>query len=131
MRHDLGPAPATTPGSPGEGPLVPLLGADAEADAVTLDTWHQALSSTLAGDIRQGHHRFCLYPPRRAALRLGPRLLADDRLRVPERPAVSHEHIALLEETGRHARYRSTIVTVASYEGADHGLLLFGALTEG
>jgi len=131
MRHDLGPAPATTPGSPGEGPLVPLLGADAEADAVTLDTWHQALSSTLAGDIPHDLFGFWLYPPGGSAILLGPPELAADRLAVPEPPAVSREQIALLEEIVRDAGYRSTIVTVASYEGADVGLLLFGALTEG
>jgi hypothetical protein len=111
---------------------VPLLSATADAaDAVTLDTWHQALSSALVADIPHDLFGFWLYPAGGEPVLLGPPELAADRLAVPAPPAVSREQIALLEEIVRDAGYRSTIAMVASYEGTDVGLLLFGALAEG
>lgn len=110
---------------------MPLLGAgDDASDSVTLDTWYQALSSALLADIPHDLFGFWLYPAGGGAVLLGPQELAADQLAVPEPPAVSREQIALLEEIVRDAGYRSTIATVASYEGVDVGLLLFGALAE-
>ena len=126
--HDRTPAP----GAPGEGPLVPLLRpGDDPSDPLTLVTWYQALSSALATDVPHDLLGFWLYPAAGGSVLLGPAELAADRLAVPEPPAVGRGQLALLEEIVRGAGYRSTTAVVASYEGADVGLLLFAALADG
>lgn len=120
------------PGAPGEGPLVPLLRpGDDPADPLTLVTWYQALSSALASDVPHDLLGFWLYPASGGSVLLGPAELAADRLAVPEPPAVGRGQLSLLEEIVRGAGYRSTTAVVATYEGADVGLLLFAALGDG
>ena len=125
--RDRSPAP----GAPGEGPLVPLLRpGDDPADPLTLVTWYQALSSALASDVPHDLLGFWLYPSSGGSVLLGPAELAADRLAVPEPPAVGRGQLALLEEIVQGAGYRSTTAVVATYEGADVGLLLFAALAD-
>ncbi len=104
---------------------------DDPADPLTLVTWYQALSSALSADVPHDLLGFWLYPAIGGSVLLGPTELAADRLSVPEPPAVGRGQLALLEEIVRGAGYRSTTAVVASYEGADVGLLLFAALAEG
>lgn len=132
MPDERGDLPlSSTPGLPGEGPLVPLLRAGEDpAEPVTLSTWHQALSSALAADVPHELFAFWLYPVSGGSVLLGPTELAADRLAIPQPPVISREQVALLEEIVRDAGYRSSTVTVATYEGTDVGLLLFGALGE-
>lgn len=132
MRYEPGSRDRSpAPGAPGEGPLVPLLRpGDDPADPLTLSTWYQALSSALASDVPHDLLGFWLYPAAGGSVLLGPAELAADRLAVPEPPAVGRGQLALLEEIVRGAGYRSTTAVVATYEGADVGLLLFAALTD-
>src|SRR3954467_5005504 len=86
--------------SSGSEPLVPILrGEDDQLDAITLATWHEALSNTVAVEVPHDLMGLGLYPPAGGAVLLGPAELAQDGLAIPEpSPHLKPEQLSQLEQ---------------------------------
>src|SRR3954467_15208664 len=86
--------------SSGSEPLVPILRVeDDQLDAITLATWHEALSNTVAVEVPHDLMGLWLYPSQGGEVLIGPAALAQDDLVVPVPPPYLHpEQLSLREE---------------------------------
>ncbi len=114
--------------------LVPLLRTEGGApDPVAIETWHVALSATVAIDIPHDLFALWLYPPRGGAVLLGPAALGEDRIDVPvPAPQLQQGDLYRLEETLRHARYGSAIAApIRPADGSrEVGVVLLGSFAK-
>ena len=94
-----------------------------------LGTWHEALTSTVAGLVSADIAALWLYPSRGGAVLVGPTGLSAERLPPPPaEPLVSQEGLYALEDRLRAAGYPSVLAVPIRAEMQDVGLLLIGSL---
>ncbi len=110
--------------------LVPLLRTEGGApDPAAIETWHIALSATVAIEIPHDLFALWLYPPRGGSVLLGPPALAEDHIDVPvPAPLLQQNDLYGLEETLRRAHYASAMAApVRPADGSrDLGVVLLG-----
>ena len=116
--------------SPGSEPLVPILRAeDGQVDPVSLATWHEALSNTVAVDVPHDLMGLWLYPAQGGVVLLGPAELAQDELVVPlPSPYLNPEQVSLVEEIIRDAGYGSATCLPIRFGKRDVALLMVADL---
>ena len=94
-----------------------------------LETWHHALTHSVAGLIPADIVALWLYPSRGGAVLIGPSGLSAERMPPPPaEPLVSQEGLYALEDQLRAAGYLSALAVPIRAEMQDVGLLLIGSL---
>src|SRR3954453_23041333 len=116
--------------SSGSEPLVPILRVeDDQLDAITLATWHEALSNTVAVEVPHDLMGLWLYPSTGGAVLLGPAELAQDGLAIPEpSPHLKSEQLSQLEQIVVSAGYASVACLPIRFGKRDVALLLVADL---
>jgi hypothetical protein len=111
-------------------PLVPILRADdGQVDPVTLATWHEALSNTVAVEVPHDLMGLWLYPVQGGVVLLGPAELAGDELVVPlPSPYLTPEQLALVEKIILDAGYGSASCLPIRFGNRDVALLMVADL---
>jgi GAF domain-containing protein len=116
--------------STGSEPLVPILQVDvAQADPVTLATWQEALSDSLAVEVPHDLLGLWIYPSQGGAVLLGPAELAQDDLVIPiPSPHLKPEQLTGLESIVLKAGYGSATCLPVRFGKRDVALMLVADL---